>query len=75
MGFGCGNDSTYAAVDLVLDFAKAYVVWVNSESSWSAMIVTSGNSNLKSSVLRFSCKIPKIVARRIRDSWISTSME
>ena len=50
-----------AAVDLGPDFAKASIVCVNCASTSSAMIMTSGNSKLKSSVLRFSCKVPKMV--------------
>jgi hypothetical protein len=41
---------------------------VNCESTSSAVVKTSGNSNLRSSALRFLCKIPKRVTCNLRES-------
>jgi hypothetical protein len=65
----------YATADLGLAFVKASIVWVNCESTSSAMIMTSGKSALESRAVICVCNVPKMVTWRIRDSWISMAEE
>ncbi len=48
-----------AFVDVGAPLLNLSIVWVNWASTSSAIIITSGRSRLKSSVLRFWCKVPK----------------
>jgi len=58
------------------DYVPATFVWlaiasVNRESTSCAIVITSGNSKLKSSALSFLCNIPKRVTCNIRESCTS----
>lgn len=61
----------YAAAGCPATSVKPSIACVNCESTSSAMVMTSGNSKLKSSALRFFCNVPNSVTWSIRESCTS----
>jgi hypothetical protein len=59
---------TYAAAGRPATSMKPSIAWVNCESTSSAIVMTSGNSKLKSRALKFFCNVPKRVTWSIRES-------
>jgi hypothetical protein len=64
---------SYAAAVFCIAFMKPPIDCVNCASTSSAMVMTSGNSKLKSRELVLSCNVRKSVTWSIRDSCTSIS--